>query len=805
MTVRTAPVREVSAENPLIILQTNNRFANSDEAFGAGEPLKESRRHGEEAVRAWREALPDSLKPYTYLQVSIRVRDHDARRERTARMLEPLQEAGIPCDLQVADPHDQFTFDPEHIEALLRDFDCIRAVHIAENNFEHYATFGVPRYAIAPCARYAIDLIQLAAHYGRHIGMTLQALKWMHIGADAPNRPLFETVREYGDYVLPINEHIGPQHLPRQTSVWGFWMAGITRAWGIEPQSWWFENGRMIEPGLFGQREPDNTRIMPPPLYRAMILQGAMLGATVYQFEPFWDLFDYDNARCAWEVIYPTLEEVIQRRLISSKEQLFEKAKVAYQYPVCNDINDFYTILHDVDFVHAEGLLARAAYGVWERFLEHELIPNKDQFFFVPLLPPHTSPRILEKFERVLKPGACATEAAYEEVLKKHYLKRDGEGTATINAINGHVYVMQSHENLYERQTYAVSLPKPVRGLQAVRKPGGVGLTWEADPQASLYRVHRALGEHICRPVGADPVIWTAAAAEFDDPEMRQNVPERRTELSRFAVRSPHANDVLPVYASSGEPAFLDEEADPAVTHAYAVTAVTSSQEIRRGTVNYLDYRVFSQTVSIPVEHVVVRPDGRIEHFLFEDVPDPRPETQVWHPLYSGVEERHRGEAEAIVARLDAFKAAYDAADWRRLTALYSDAYMDPNGFHREYVGRAWKWWFFRNNSFCWLRQIRWWNFADFEKTKRVRVRLFSLGRALRKDDQPFGAAYGGTVRIPRCRDEEVVFTWALEPDGCWRIVHTEPAFPCFEEMLWYSRGADNVTDRLVPGRDEAF
>ena len=157
------------------------------------------------------------------------------------------------------------------------------------------------------------------------------------------------------------------------------------------------------------------------------------------------------------------------------------------------------------------------------------------------------------------------------------------------------------------------------------------------------------------------------------------------------------------------------------------------------------------------------------------------------------------------MARLDAFKAAYDAADWRPLTALYSDAYVDPNGFHREYVGRAWKWWFFRNNSFCWLRQIRWWDFAEFEATKRVRVRLFSLGRALRKDDMPFGAAYGGTVRIPRCRDEEVVFTWALEPDGCWRIVHTEPAFPCFEEMLWYSRGADNVTDRLVPGRDEAF
>jgi hypothetical protein len=222
---------------------------------------------------------------------------------------------------------------------------------------------------------------------------------------------------------------------------------------------------------VFGQI-PDNHREMPPALYRAMIIEAVKMGATVFQFEPFWDLFDYDNSRCWREVIYPTLMEAINRRLIPTREQVMEKTKAAYHLRRAETITEFHENLRDVDFIHDEGLLARAAYGVWERFLEHELIPNKGQHYYIPLLPPKTPQEVLADFACVITPGMCGSVEAYEQLLAQHY-QPDGEGAACIMRINGHVYVMQSHENLYERQTYAVDLPKPVKAIEARR--GGEG------------------------------------------------------------------------------------------------------------------------------------------------------------------------------------------------------------------------------------------------------------------------------------------------------------------------------------------
>jgi hypothetical protein len=744
---------EITAERPLVILQVNNRFGDSDEGFGGGDPLEEAARHGREAVRAWRETVPDDLKPYCQLQVEIRVRDHEARYRRLQRLLDEVQEAGIPVNLQFADPHVWYVFDLDHVDRLTREYPCIQGYTITECDFEHYSAFNVPRYAVSPQARYAIDAIALAAAHGKHLSIALQGTKWLHVGADALNRPLLDAIAAHPAHVLPVNEHIGPQHLPRQTSVWGLWMAGITTNWGVEPQSWWFENGRMITPGVFGQHQASNTRLMPPPLYRAMLLQGALLGATVYQFEPFWDLFDYDNSICWREVIVPTLREIVGRRLAPTREQLLEKVKVAYQYPTVDDINAYHRILHDVDWIHDEGLLARAAYGVWEPYLQHELIPNKCRSFFIPLLPPTTPPETLARFERVIPTGACETERDYEALLHAHY-PDPGTGTAFVASVNGHTFVMQTHENLYERQDYRLSLPRRVRGLRARWTGAGLELTWDADPGATRY--------HVCRNDDAftDPMRCVGETADAD---------------------------------------FVDVDAPRGARAVYTVLATTASREIVSGHVNYLDYLVFSETVSIEGEYLLLWENGRTETQAVPLPEDDRPATQVVWPDYTGVPEDRRADAEGIVAALDAFKAAYRAGDWRGVAALYDGAYRDANGYSREYAVRAWRWWFFRCNTFHYLRQLRTW---DFSEAGVVRTRLFSLARAGRRDDAPFGSGYDGSLRIPRTADEEVVFTWRRNEDGAWRITRTEPAFPNFAEMLWCSRGADNTRVKLVPGAD---
>jgi len=134
---RTPPTwGEISPERPLIILQTNNRFGDSDEDFGDGnDPLTEAAKHGREAVRAFHEAVPEELKPYCQLQIEVRVRDHQARYDRCRRVFYELQAAGIPANFQFADPHDLYVFEPEYVERLTREYACIHSYTITEINY----------------------------------------------------------------------------------------------------------------------------------------------------------------------------------------------------------------------------------------------------------------------------------------------------------------------------------------------------------------------------------------------------------------------------------------------------------------------------------------------------------------------------------------------------------------------------------------------------------------------------------------------------------------------------------------------
>lgn len=745
-------VTTISPEHPLILLQVSAAFDNTDEAPEGTDRFAEADRHGLEIVRLWH-WLPEDIRPYCQLQVELRARDHDLRLALFRRMLKEPQNAGVPVSVQVADPHDEYVFDPIHVEQLLVEFPCIRSLMLSEQRFAHYAKFNVERYATPPHTRYTCDMIELAARHGRHVLIVLQGLKWLHISADVLNRPLLETMRAYPDHVIPINEHIESRHLIRQTAVWGLWLGGHATHWGIEPQSWWYESSFMNGPGVFGDHL--HPAEMPPALYRAMILQGAAMGATVYSFEPWWDLFDYGNRRCWEEAILPTLREVVGKKLVPTREQVREKNRAAYRLAPARDINTFHRNLYDLDWLSDEGLLARALYGVWEPMLEFELIPNRSNWF-LPLLPPDTPQAELDNYDCVFEPGQYASVEAWEEALRACMSLTTADGEAWTCSINGHAYVMQTHENLYKQQPYSLTLPKPVRGLAALITPGGgLHLKWRADPGASRYFLLYAEGT----PDGnRQPLFKTV-----------------KETAAPFAV-----------YENA--PAGL-----------YAVTAETATVEQRTGVVNYLDYLVFSETVSEPVEYVRFDGSETVGVVPMPHLPDDRPAAQTVFPTFDGVPEEYLSVAEEVTGRIEAMKQAYEAMDWRAVTEFYSPNYEDANGFHREYVGRAWKWWFRRNNKTFMLRQIRRWDFDGYAETGLVQVRMLFFCVAVRRDDQPFG--YDGIVRIPRHKGAEVTCTWVRENDA-WRLLWTDPALPNLEEILWNDRPMDK-NETLVPSVDE--
>lgn len=792
--------RPISPKKPLISLQTSNRFADSDEGFaGTGTRYEEAAKHGRECVRVWNETIPDDLKPYCELALEIRTHDHENRYECFRRGFEEMEKAGVPANLQVSDPHDKFIFDPVYAEKLVEEFSCIETLTITEQRFEHYSTFNVPRYAIPPNTRHAMDVVEIAARHDKNVFISLQDTKLLHLGADAVNQPFMELLHANHERIVPINEHIGPRIFTRHGANSGFWLAEVADNWGVEPQSWWFENARMIEPGIFGQGQWDNTRNMPPDMYRAMILIGASLGATVFDFEPFWDLFDYDNSECWEKHIVPTFREIIARDLIPTKEQVKDKMKVAYQYDVARDIREFHKMLKDIDWIGDEGLLLRAAYGLWGRYMQHELIPNKSRYYFIPFLPPTTPQHVLDEFDAVLHVGQCDTEEGYQQILDRHYPEPEESGEAWICTINGNTYVMQTHENLYEKQRYSVELPKSVTGLKAERTDIGVKLTWDHDPGASTYYVQRVEGDALPVKLGFSKTIWHPTPAPMDDPELRHTLYHENRPKKDLHFPDMHP---LPALARTEKAEYVDSMVDDSQTYTYTVTAETSTRYRREGTVNYLDYLVFSQTISEPGEQLTVTPDSVGAARPVTDPEDTRPESQHWYPTFDGAEGDDKVIAEQIVQRIEEFKAAYESADRRRMADLYSTRYQDPNGWHREYVDRAWKFWFFRNNDFILLRQIRNWDFSEYDETGRVSVHMFTLFRSVRWDDSPTGYGWDGTVRLPRHPSEEVTYTWIQEEDQKWRLITTNPAMPNMQEMVWNSRGIDNQS-KLEPTLDD--
>ncbi|MFA7693538.1 MAG: hypothetical protein WCX86_11640 [Candidatus Hydrogenedentales bacterium] len=742
----------ISAAHPLILLQTSAAFRDSDAAAEGADRYEEADRHGAEITRVWG-LVPEDLKPYCQLQIELRVRDAALRLELLRRILHEPQKQNVPISLQAADPHDEYVFEPNYVALLLQEFSCIRSVMLSEQQFEYYTPFNVERYAYSPHVRYSCDMIELAVQHNRHILIVLQGLKWTHIAADVLNKPLLEMMQRYPDYVIPVNEFIEPRHLVRQTSVWGLWLGGYTNHWGIEPQSWWYESSFMNGPGLFGDHQHPSE--MPAALYRAMILQGAAMGADVYSFEPYWDLFDYENNRCWEEAILPTLREIIYKKMVPDREQVQEKTKAAYRLSPARDINEFHHNLYDLDWISDEGNLARALYGLWEPMLQFELIPNKSNWF-VPLLAPDTPEEWLTPYTCIFEAGQQHSVEAWEEQLKQCINFKNDTKEAWHCSINGYSYVMHSQENLYERQGYRLLLPRPVQQIDAtVTADRGLQLSWEKDPGAKRYFIHRVEDETETRTLSAlQPLLETS---------------------DTFCTLN---------------------KADAGT---YSITAETTTLRPKTGTVNYLDYLVFSETVSEHDVSIVYDGDQQARvHPKVEEVDD-RPDTQLIFPTYPDVPDTYRDIAEEIVLQMDAFKEAYLAMDWRALTNCYAAGYEDANGFHREYVSRAWKWWFRRNNKTFLLRQIRNWNFDLYEETGSVDVTMLLFCVAMRRDDQPFG--YDGLVRIPRHKGAELRCRWRKEGDR-WYLQNTTPSLPNLEEILWNSRPMDK-NERLIPEIDE--
>lgn len=727
------PELVISREHPLIIL------------YGPGT--------GELTVKCWQNLQAD-IKPYCAVTMdpsSLNVRE---RLEGWRRMLRVVQPHNIPIVLQVAGDEVEWTTPLWVIETLLKEFSCIKAVQIVEWRCAYYSDFGGDLdLAIPANLRYLGEVLKLCGRYGKHLSLQIQ-VDMVHLGSDKLAGPLRELFREYREYLLPQNECIPPSYYATQAAAWGLWLAGYCEHWGMEPQWWWWTKAEsyFIRPGVFGvEAEMKEDEDIYARLYRAFIIEGALMGATVFSIEPPQDIWKGEGTdkRHFDDVIYPTLRQIIEQKLIASKEEVLGQAKVAYQLKECSTLHEYDTMLQDLDLEVAQGHLERAAYGVLFPHLMKEMIPDTGgRYYFIPLLPVGTPQNVVQRFDKVIQPGECATVEAYRKLLNRFYppTENSGEDSANNRACvlkcGRAIAVLQSRENLYEKQPFTVEVPRWITGLKAQRDSGGLRLMWDKDPEARSYRV------------------WKRIAGAKVYPEW---------ELVKDGI---------------GEPLCSLAEVR---TGTFGVTTMTAAKKNLNGTVNYTEYLLFRSDESPIVEQVVVTKEtSTTEKVSWTDESLPAVQ-EVWR-IFDGVQKGHEKEVEAVLESFRGLMAAFEAKDLDRLMSFYDSDYRDSNGYSIEYVRRTWLWWYQRTVIPYVVAQVRRWDTSRAAEGM-ISFTAWNRFRGTIVWDEPFN--YHGRVRIPRHEGDRVTWSWKRDEKGQWKLIRTAPALPNLGEMLWNSRGHD--------------
>ena len=733
---------EITAEHPLFIFQVS--LPPDREGLDAGG-------YAQHVVDVWGE-LPDGLKPFSTLQIEARGTDTASRHQRFRTLLGVLQEADIPVVVRIADANLRRIYPLELAEELVREFTCIKGIQAMDLPFEEYYAFGADDpVGVPPVVRWLVQAIDLAARYGRFMSIELGRLRWPRIMSNTWCKPLYEKFRECSDYVVPTSVYRDAHTIPQTACLLGLWLEGAAAQWGVGPQSHWYADAHFIEPGVFGvSKQPVK---MPPALYRAMILNGAMTGAAVYSFAPGSDLW-FGAARRHWdEAICPTLAEIVDSGLIARRDFVKKHVKVAYKLAPSRTAEDFHLNLRDIDAVLDQGLLIRAAYGMERPGQVPELIPNFSRYYWIPILSAHAPEDVRGAFDVVVDPAVHTSVEAWRELLDPYY-QPDGEGTASITRVGRGIFIMNTCENRYEQQTFRVpEVPAPVRGFQAERRDDGVLLAWPFREGDFSYKVYKRV------------------------------LPDKQLTLLAKSIDARSC---------------LDPDADPTQTVAYAVTALTDEHEPYEGTVNFGEFITLSVVESRIAEEVFIGPLlGLAKSQPLEPPLSLGPNAPPWWPNYEGLSEVELPLARSIVERIEMWDRAFADEDLNGVLDLYSTDYEDPQGWRFQYVRRAYQWFFEHYNACVMHRQIRQWDFSSYDALHQVGLLMYCRFTGYALTDST-GRIADVPAQFPLSENCETTI-YFTDKEGPWRIIRTNPALPNFKDILTF---AASPYDNLAPGPD---
>ncbi|HOJ33640.1 MAG TPA: hypothetical protein PKY35_06165 [Candidatus Hydrogenedentes bacterium] len=737
--VPLAPLcREVDSDHPLFIFSVKN----------AGGVVS-----SQDLIDAW-ETCPAELQPFA--EILLRKTTSGSSNDCVAEyktVLDALQPLSIPIALVICEKEPRYRVSTTAIGDLLNDYTCIKSVLVRGITFdEYYPFFDCEEDVPLPDLPWLLNLLDVVPQYGRHVVIEFDALNMCRMMSHAACKSLYDKIRSRASYVLPVISYRGTHLLPQLSAGMGFWLEGAVAQWGVAPSSQWYVDARYIAPGVFGV--PSGPDCMPSALYRAMILNGTMMGASVYLFERADDLWKGVSSRTWSEAIYPTLLDILYKRLVPSHDLVQEKAKVVYQLALSRTPEDFHFNLRDIDAEYDQGLLLYGAYGLEKPGQVSEIIPNSGRHYWVPLVSSFAPADVLQSFTRVVQPGIYNTAQSWTGFLDQVY-EPDGEGAAFICRVGRGIYIWNTRENMPEPQRFRIpSVPSPVRQIEARRTPEGVVLSWPFREGDVGYRVYKRI---------------------LPDTLFRRVVDDQ------------------------SERTWTDTSVGQGEEVSYSVTALTNEEEPYEGSVSFGEYLALSTVESRLAEEVVMGPLlDTAKSRPIETSPQLLPVRESWWDSGQALNDAQKVVAEEIARRIESLDTAFAGENLEGVMDLYHPDYSDAQGWGLQYVRRAYQWFFERYTRCKMARQVRNWHFPDEETPQEVDVVLYCRFSGVAVSDVT-GRFADQEAYFPRTGNGEVRLTFTKDA-GDWRIRYTEPSLPNMKEILSFSIGP---YDRFELGEDK--
>jgi len=724
--------RPISPERPLLIIMMK--------------PGDSYEQEGLDLVRLW-EGFDGFLQDHVTVQIEGRSGDDF---ERCETVLRHAASAGIPITLQIQGDNAERrnTMPPPRIRDFLDRYDNIVGLQIVEASQRTFVNQPAgPEYTMGRNARYARDVIELAGERGLFVSWQLMRDNWAAIGCSVDNEALFDSICRHAANVIPTHEmncefckpmdHLGAM---------GLWLSGATAQWGVEAQSWYWSDCGYDRPGSCFP----GTLEMPGGLYAIMFLLGAAAGATVYSIEPPKDAWEGPDAWRFTDHMEPLFRRLVTERLIPSRDEMFEACPVAYHLPLCHRADEYYRVLEDLDFDHAEGRLIRAMNGVYDRSRDAELIPNDPRYGFIPILPASTPDTVLDRFNLVLKPGDIESVEQARRLIDSHFPPVD-RGDAWSTTSGPLICAANTHENWYIPETTKLTVPRRPAGVEF----DGRELSWEPTEGDQAWNV------------------W-----------LLRNGAETRLN------RKPLTN---PSYRPGGVQA--DDR--------YAVSALTEGKEMIETTLHLHELLLFSARESRRSEWVAASGNAIERNRYGESTPTASDEVVARElrcadctpveDLASPIVEADGPQSE-VMAAMTAWKRAIEAEDVDRALQWYAGDYREADDRTAESVRVALRcllWSQLRERFFSlreeWGRVPAWRHPVVRLLTRKwervcpsevVVLTEYELWAGTGSEMEP-----SDMLKLPFHRSNDMRMTWK-RTDAGWRLTNTDPPFLQAEDLF---------------------